>query len=185
MAKFQSKSLVVDACIAGTMGERNDNGKLCRDFMDTFLSDTNHKFVISDDIKREWDVHGKHPYTKTWLTSMRARRRIFRIEENCEDKSLREQICALPSIPDHIQSMSKDVILIEAAIKSDRTIISIDKKARRLFAGACKRIRYIHDIAWINPCIPEDEAVCWLKNGANSTEYIRLYNYNDPIIIQS
>ena len=179
MVPLHTRQLVIDACIACSMGERNENGKHCREFMtDAFLNNTNHEVVISKDIKKEWYTHGKNIYATTWLSSMQARKRVFHVKENCEDAFLRQEINALSTLPVQIEAMLKDVILLEAAIKTDRSVISMDQKARRLFAGACVCIGYIRDIQWANPCIPEEDAISWLRDGAKHKTEFQLGNYN-------
>jgi hypothetical protein len=62
----------------------------------------------------------------------------------------------------------KDMILIEAAIATDQTIISRDEKARSPFKkAAIAGIKEIQNIAWINPDKSEESPIEWLKSGAN------------------
>jgi len=177
MIRSNKKRLVVDACVACSMGERNQNGKFCRDFMDAFRFKTENFVVMTEAINSEWKKHARHKFSSDWLCSMHARRRVVKINEPSNNELLRSEIISLSDSAEHIDAMIKDVILLEAALLTDRTIISIDKIARRLFSGTCERIGCIRDVVWVNPCTSEESAVTWLVNGAKNERERQLCNY--------
>lgn len=64
------------------------------------------------------------------------------------------------------QILMKDIHLIEAALSSDRVVISLDEKARSLFREAAAGIKILADVVWVNPDGAEDHCLSWLKAGA-------------------
>jgi hypothetical protein len=59
-------------------------------------------------------------------------------------------------------------MLIEAAIASDKIVISRDEKARIPFTKAAISIHLLRAIAWINPDKAEETPIEWLRSGANA-----------------
>jgi len=65
------------------------------------------------------------------------------------------------------EEMFKDVHLIEAALDTDKTIISLDDNtARKFFALGSDEFEELKYIVWVNPDRPEETAIEWLENGA-------------------
>ncbi len=62
--------------------------------------------------------------------------------------------------------MVKDWRLVEAAIATDRTVISLDNKVRKCFANAALQVDELKDIIWVNPVQIEEKPLEWLQNGA-------------------
>jgi hypothetical protein len=62
--------------------------------------------------------------------------------------------------------MLKDCLLVEAAIVTDRSIISLDETVRSLFSGVAQELRTLRRIVWINPDKEDEQSIIWLKNGA-------------------
>jgi hypothetical protein len=63
--------------------------------------------------------------------------------------------------------MTKDILLLEAALATDRRIVSLDEKiARRYFRMAAQEIEKLQELVWLNPSKPEEKAIEWLQDGA-------------------
>jgi len=62
--------------------------------------------------------------------------------------------------------MDKDAHLLEAARASDGLIVSMDEEVRNLFDMASNRIAGLRRLTWVNPAVPEEEPIRWLKAGA-------------------
>ena len=63
--------------------------------------------------------------------------------------------------------MQKDFHLLQAALATDRTVISLDETVRRLFVHASQQVGEIRDIIWVNPDrTAEEQPIEWLQNGA-------------------
>jgi iron uptake system EfeUOB component EfeO/EfeM len=71
-----------------------------------------------------------------------------------------------------LDAIIKDFHLIEAALCSDKSIVSCDRQARQLFQTAAVNVRAIRMILWYNP----EENDQWLENGA-PCEKSRLLGY--------
>ncbi len=73
-------------------------------------------------------------------------------------------------------AMLKDMLLIEAALHTDRIVISLDETVRKHFDVTSEHVSALKYIAWVNPCITEETAIDWLKDGAE-LEKERLLGY--------
>jgi len=62
--------------------------------------------------------------------------------------------------------MVKDLRLVEAAIATDRTVISLDDKVRQCFAKVAVDVAPLKDIIWVNPAQIAEKPLDWLQNGA-------------------
>ena len=62
--------------------------------------------------------------------------------------------------------MLNDVHLIDAALATDRTVNSLDGKARKVFARASHTLAELTSIVWVNPDQPAEDPTGWLQRGA-------------------
>ena len=66
-----------------------------------------------------------------------------------------------------IEALQKDLHLLQAALVTDQTIISLDETVRQLFKQASQQVGEIRDIIWVNPDrTAEEQPIAWLQNGA-------------------
>lgn len=76
--------------------------------------------------------------------------------------------------------MQEDIHLIEAALKADKIILSMDEEVKVCFIHAARKVVTLRMIGWINPCkndhTLDDIIVLWLQNGAE-IERVRLLGY--------
>jgi hypothetical protein len=76
-------------------------------------------------------------------------------------------------------AMVKDILLLEAALATDRRIVSLDEKtARRYFKEAAQKIEKLQQLIWVNPNKPEEDAIVWLQNVV-PTEEKRMLGYSE------
>jgi hypothetical protein len=96
--------------------------------------------------------------------------------KSLEDSDLRAKIymadILLENLTENQRSqVKKDIHLIEAALATDKIVISLDDKtARRFFTQAAQQVeelRELKTISWVNPDKPEESPISWLKSGAN------------------
>jgi ABC-type iron transport system FetAB ATPase subunit len=80
--------------------------------------------------------------------------------------------------PDMAQSdkqrdaMAKDILLLEAALATDRRIVSLDENtARKYYTQAAKTIPKLREIVWVNPDKPEEQPIEWLQAGAPADDF--------------
>ena len=178
MLKKDSKRLVVDADVARAAGSTTAIHPLainCRDFL-IQLRLQNHQLVLSKELSEEWKRHQSR-FARRWRLSMDARKRVVRTK-NSEDNQLRNTITTTSSNNNEIEVMQKDIHLLEAALKTDMTVISLDQTVRTLFAKASQQVSVIRMIIWVNPNrISEEQPIVWLKSGAPPEVHRQLSAY--------
>ncbi|MBI2264575.1 MAG: hypothetical protein HYU64_05325 [Armatimonadetes bacterium] len=158
-----SRRIVVDASVARAAGEHNHpTSKACRDFLIEVLGIC-HKVVMSPPIRNEWKKHCSS-FSHKWLTSMTARKKVANIAEE-RDMSL--DCSGLSSRRQH-QVLDKDVPLLEAALATDKIVVSLDDEARKLFVRVTRANPGLNPVMWLNPLAQSDQVVEWLKQGAKT-----------------
>lgn len=168
------KRLVIDASVARAAGSRPDAGgssRPCRLFLEAVLTIC-HRAVVTAEISREWRSH-RSGFFRKWLVQMYARKKVDRVEAG-GDSALRRQLEACGAGPREISAMAKDLHLVEAALGSDRIVVSRDDTVRRLFSAYAASLAGLRQIVWVNPDLPEEEALTWLEGGAKSERGRRL-----------
>lgn len=106
---------------------------------------------------------------------MESKRRVFHAEIPARGK-LRHQVQRAARTKMESDAMLKDMLLLEAAFHTDRTIISLDEAVRGYFQRATENIPSLRRIAWVNPAISEETPTDWLRDGA-AHERERLLGY--------
>lgn len=165
----QPKTLVVDAsvgCAAINEKSVDPTAICCIDLLDAIF-EYRYNIAMSEEIENEWEILRSHDtaYANKWLVRMEKRERVTVLQDVIDD-DLRNCISGSTHNASTIAAMLKDVHLLEAALATDKTIISRDKKCRRYFKEAASSVLRIAEIAWANPELPEDNAVAWLQHGA-------------------
>lgn len=61
--------------------------------------------------------------------------------------------------------LRKDLHLVQAALQTDRVIITLDHRARLGFEGLEGRVESIRRLRWLDPAREHDEIYRWLKGG--------------------
>jgi len=150
------KRLVIDADIAqaaGGIDAVHPTSVSCRDFLESVLKICHHA-IITQEIKEEWDNH-QSIFANRWRYSMMSKRKLHFIKTDTDlDKALREKINHAGANKKDLEAMLKDIHLIEAALKTDGTVISGDERVRKLFASASlKSVSEIKNIVWEIPAI--------------------------------
>jgi hypothetical protein len=165
MANKVSKRLVIDASVARAAGGEDatyPTSVYCRDFLKAVL-DISHRVVMTPDIKDEWNKH-QSKFSLIWRRRMVAKNKLC-ICDIAVDDDLWCQVEAAESDKER-DIMVKDLRLVEAAIATDRTVISLDNKVRKCFAKAAVQVDELRDIIWVNPAQIEEKPLDWLHNGA-------------------
>jgi hypothetical protein len=163
-----AKSIVIDTSVASAATEKttlDKSSKNCCDVLKAVL-DYNFRLVMTPEIKDEWNKH-QSTFSRKWRLSMIAKKRLDYLNIGANE-SLRARIDTIAMLTDKDrEAMWKDYILIEAAIATDKIIISRDEKARTPFHKAAIMISELKAIAWVNPDKPEEDSINWLRSGAN------------------
>lgn len=169
VAEGVSKRLVIDASVARSSGGEDatyPTSVHCRDFLQAVL-DICHKVVMTPDIKEEWDKH-QSVFALRWRRRMVAKGKFVFLKEVSEDKELWDKIDLIAATDRQRADMFKDLRLLEAAIATDKTVISLDDNtARTFFSQAAVDINALKEIVWVNPDQVEEETpIEWLESGA-------------------
>ena len=166
MRARDSKRLVIDTDVARASGDEDATDPRaihCRDFLKEVRAQ-DHRVVMTRKISDEWKRH-RSRFAFEWRVSMDARRKIDRINPP-EDQTLQDKITTTTSDENEIEVMEKDFHLLQAALATDQTVISLDETVRELFARTAQSVGEIQHIIWVNPDRLEEQPILWLQNGA-------------------
>jgi hypothetical protein len=176
MSTKNSKLLVIDASVLKASGDENaiyPTSKHCYQFLQNVL-EICHRAVLTRALETEWNNHTSR-FGQAWRGKMERRGKLIRIK-SLEDSDLRAKIymadILLENLTENQRSqVKKDIHLIEAALATDKIVVSLDDNtARRFFTLAAQGVEELSElkaIAWINPDKPEESSIAWLKGGAN------------------
>lgn len=167
MARRRSKRLVIDASVvhaAGPEGATFPTSKNCRDFLKAVRTIC-HRVVMTPEIRDEWARH-MSSFARTWRVSMEARKKVYRTPGSVVDDELREKLSSAASSDRERIVLSKDTLLIEAALATDCAIAALDDTAFRAFRKAAKSVHRIRRIVWVNPDKTDERPIAWLEKGA-------------------
>jgi hypothetical protein len=166
MATKNPKKIVVDASVARAAGSAESihpTGALCREFLTSFRKQ-GHFLIVTPDIRAEWRKH-QSAFAQSWYVKIVASRCQIWLEE-IEDEELRKSVKQLKIDSGIIKAMIKDIHLIEAALKSDQIVASLDETVRKYFSRSSEIISEFCGIIWVNPSEPKETAIIWLNAGA-------------------
>jgi hypothetical protein len=184
MGKKVSKRLVIDTSVArGAGGEDavHPDSKACRDFLLAVLSIC-HRIVVNAEMKQEWDKH-QSKFFRSWRLQMVAKRKFIFVDEKYEEfADVKARIEKLADTYDDREAMEKDCFLLELAIAHDKIVVSKDEKVRNLFGQIAIEVSEIRDVNWINPIVPKETPIEWLKRA--DLEYERALGYRSGGLIE-
>ena len=172
------KRLVVDTSVARAAGgvDATDSVSInCTKFLEIFRDDSLHHIVMTFELSEEWDEHQSN-FATEWLGNMIATRRFHYIELP-QNRALYDEIEATAVREEDINAMLKDFHLLQAALATDQSIISLDETIRGLFSRASQQVGEIRYIIWVNPDRAEEQPIRWLQNGAPPEAHRRLSAY--------
>ena len=164
--KLSSRRIVIDAdvvCAAGGEAATNELSRSCRDFLRA-VHDICHRAVLSTELAAEWKKH-QSKFTRKWRRWMDGKKKLSR--RDCPaNHALRSKVSAVLTESERNEA-EKDFHLVEAALATDKIVISCEDKARGLFAKASASVPELADIMWVNvrAQAPGNLEV-WLKGGA-------------------
>jgi len=168
------RRLVINASIAracGGKGATHPVSKRCRDFLLAVMGIC-HGVVMTSDITLEWNKHQSN-FARRWRVGMVARKKLDLVHD-VTDNELLDKVMRTATNQKDREAMLKDFCLIEAAMATDQTVISLDEEARNLFAEAARAVGELRSIVWVNPAEPTEQSMSWLESGAKPEEKRRL-----------
>jgi hypothetical protein len=155
-----SKRLVIDASVASAAGlTMKPDSRRCREFLQAVLR-ISHRATMTPLLRVEWKRH-QSLFARAWLAEMTSRAKVEAIVD-VPNQDLRAQA------PGTV-SAQKDLHLIEAALATDKIVISLDDKARvELSVPAAA------DVMWIHPVDKGGRVIYWLNKGGDAVEEWKL-----------
>src|SRR5215208_5859634 len=168
MPPKNSRRLVIDASVARSSGDEQatyPTSKRCRDFLLAIL-EISHQAVMTTEIQNEWNKH-QSGFARRWRVSMVARRKLC-IVDAPSNRDLRARIRRAAVKDMDGDAMLKDTHLIEAAIATDRIVISLDETVRVLFLEITDKVKELRIIVWANPDKTVENCISWLRDGAKA-----------------
>jgi len=169
MDKVKSKRLVIDADVlhaAGDVKAIHPTAKHCHDFLEAVL-DICHCAVRTPAIYEEWHRHCSR-FARLWMRRMFSRGKVAKIQTDVVDRQVLHDVEKTVNSDGEIDAVRKDIHLIHAALAADRSIVSCDETARRLFGDASSAVPDLSPIVWVNPDREEEKPIQWLKDGAEA-----------------
>jgi hypothetical protein len=164
-AKARSQVLVIDASVARAAGDvsQHPTSRYCREFLQAVLQ-LCHRMAFTGPIQEEWNRHQSR-FARQWRTSMMARKKIdpvvvpsgFLLEKRIK-RSVRDSTV--------VAIIEKDLRLIEAAIVTDKRVISLDEQVRRHLQAHRSELPEVCSVCWVNPNNLDEEVLAWLEHGA-------------------
>jgi hypothetical protein len=178
VAKVRSRVLVIDASIARAAGDvsMHPTSRHCREFLQAVLK-LCHRMAMTEAIQAEWNKH-QTCFERGWRTSMVARRKLvfievaphLSLEKRIERAVLNKYLAAI---------IEKDRRLIEAALVTEKRVISLDDHVRKHLRDHHSKLTEVRSICWVNPCTPEEQVLAWLEAGAPA-DRSRTLEYGQP-----
>ncbi len=102
---------------------------------------------------------------------MVARKKLIALNIG-ENSDIREEIEGKEIPQSKKDAMLKDCHLVEAALGTDRRIVSLDDTARILFAGLSDNVADMRDILWVDPDQNEkQQVIAWLECGQGDPKW--------------
>lgn len=166
--------IVIDADIAHAAGGEDAahlTSQRCRDTLKT-VRVAGHNLTMTPEIIREWNDH-QSGFARLWRVQMESEDRICS-PNVVTDIALLNKIEHTAADAGVLRALRKDFHLIEAALATNKTVISLEHRARLHFRNACHAVEEICTVVWVNPNILEEDCLTWLTNGAEPEEQRQL-----------
>lgn len=170
------RRLVIDASVALAADSQTEScAGPSRQFLQSLVKDTSHVAVMTEELEAEWRQRDtpENPsvWAVPWLLAMRRKSRVLHVDDTVKARppngsKLETKLQRVQTSAAVLQAMLEDMHLIEAALVTDQTVVSADKKVRKYFSQAAQSIAALQEIVWVNPCIKEEAAAAWLRQGA-------------------
>lgn len=164
-----SKRLVIDASVASASGENmHPTSRRCREFL-TAVSRICHRMVLTRDLADEWRRHQSR-FAAEWIIDMRNKGKVVDLVD-VSHALIREQLTVKGNGKIRKAAL-KDLHLVEAALATDKAIVSLDERAHEDFM-----IDATAKITWVNADTEGGHTIYWLRRGAKPVKRWQL-GYN-------
>jgi hypothetical protein len=170
------RKIVVDASVAQAAGNASLHpvSANCRAAL---LATEDFFAVFCPNLTREWTNH-ESAFSRSWRIKMIQQGRVKFITEDVEIEEFLIHIEESTAEDSAKLAMEKDAHLVSASIMSDKIILALDEKVRKLFSKHCIDYKKIRNLLWSNPTKENDETINWLKRGAKSENDYSLLEFS-------
>jgi hypothetical protein len=145
------KRLVIDASVASAAGlAMKPDSRRCREFLQAALQ-ISHRATMTPLLRAEWNRH-QSLFAARWLTEMTSKAKVEAIADVRNEE--------LPAETPDTASAQKDLHLIEAALATDKIVISLDDRARMELA-----VHAAAEVMWVHQVDEGGHVIYWLRNG--------------------
>ncbi|AGP37620.1 hypothetical protein [Sorangium cellulosum] len=159
MTKKRAAAIVVDTSVArscGKQGAADLHALACLDAL-IALRESGLMLAMSPALLAEWERHWS-TFARRWFYKMRSSRRVRDVAPGQHGPTRKAARALLDT--DARQAVAKDMLLVEAALASDRRVISLDEKVRRHFAVLAASVADLRSVHWANPT--STGCIAWL-----------------------
>ncbi len=147
-----SKRLVIDASVSSAAGlAMKPDSRRCREFLQEVLH-ISHRATMTPLLRAEWNRH-QSLFAARWLAEMTSKAKVEAIAD-IRNEELRAEV------PETV-SAQKDLHLVEAALATDKIVISLDDRARTELA-----VHAAAEVMWVHPVDEGGHLIYWLRSGA-------------------
>ena len=151
---------MIDASVASAAGlTMKPASRRCREFLQAVLR-ISHRAVMTPLLRAEWNNH-QSLFAARWLAEMTSKAKVESIAD-VRDEQLRAEVPGTASA-------QKDLHLIEAALATDKIVVSIDDKARAELS-----VPAAAEVMWIHPVDEGGHVIYWLNKGAEPVDEWKL-----------
>jgi hypothetical protein len=168
MKRQLSKRLVVDTDIfAAATNKPATRAKICKRTLSLILS-LCHKIVITDKLGEEHRRRNFPVWLRRWLVKMSDNGKLIKEVDLQTDrpKDLTHAINNSQLSASAKARMLKDEHLLDAALWTDKRILSMDNTVFNDFRELSNTVKKIGKILWLNPEIQTQECFSWLEASA-------------------
>jgi hypothetical protein len=132
---------------------------------------------MTRDIRNEWDKHQSR-FALAWRKSMVAKRKLIPLEDLTANQVLWKRLEDSAITNKQRAEIVKDICLLEAALATDKIVISLDNNtARKFFSQATLQLQDLKEVIWVNPDCEAEQPISWLERGAPHEENRTLGQY--------
>jgi disulfide oxidoreductase YuzD len=158
--KFDASHIVIDADIARAVGlSEHPTSSTSRALLNAVKESKNIGIAFNAALFTEWRKH-QSIFAQTWLSSMIATKRIYRIEPIA---LTRIEVQNAPITEKHKEIAEKDAHLIDIALVAGKFIASNDKTARAVFCLVSNHSPLFNGITWVVPMDCAGELVALIQ----------------------
>ena len=114
-----------------------------------------HQVVFTPESRLEWSNH-KSGFARRWRYWMVAKKKFHDLDASCRDDDLRnacERLFIDGDGPDSWEEVEKDLHLAEAALATDKIVLSLERRIYECFQWASSKrgARKLREVYWFHP----------------------------------